>query len=170
MKRALLRETDVVQVPGTEASIDLAALSPTIAAELASQLSDAAGVRDRYGITDDQWDRLKRSPAFRSMLAEALRDWSGQMNAGARIQKKADIVLEDAIPAYDGMIHNDNVPAQARIDAGKLLAQLAGRGQKAVQGDGTVVAGSGFILNINIGGGREKLVIDGKNVPVLNDE
>jgi hypothetical protein len=124
-------------------------------------------VRERYGISQEQWDTLKKSPVFRRILAEAIREWGGDMNAGNRIQKKADIVLEDAIPAYDGMIHNADVPAQARIDAGKLLAQLAGRTAK--QGESGAPAGSGFTLNINLGG-REKLVIDGKNLPVVNDE
>lgn len=156
-----------VQVPGTDTTLDLSSLSAHIAAELASGLTDAPSVREAYGITDGQWKRLAASPVFRSMLADAIRQWGGELNAGARIQRKADIVLEDAIPAYDGMIHNKDVPAQARIDAGKLLAQLAGRGQKQGEGGG---AGGGFTLNINLGGGREKLVIDGKNLPAPVDE
>lgn len=157
-----------VQLPGTDASLDLSALNAHIAAELAAGLSDAAAVRERYGISDIQWDTLKKSPVFRRMLAEAVQLLRGDLNAGARIQKKADIVIEDAIPAYDSMIHNADIPAQARIDAGKLLAQLAGRTAKA--GDGAPAgAGGGFTLNINLGG-REKLVIDGKNLPVVADE
>lgn len=156
-----------VVVPGTDASVDLSALNAHIAAELASGLTDAASVRERYGITDAQWATLAKSQVFRQMLREAIEQWGGQLNAGARIQKKADIVLEDAIPAYDGMIHNKDVPAQARIDAGKLLAQLAGRNSKESAGGAT--PGGGFTLNINLGG-REKLVIDGKNLPVEVDE
>lgn len=157
-----------VQPSGLDASLDLSALNAHIAAELAAGLSDAAAVRERYGISPDQWDTLKKSPVFRRMLADAIREFGGDLNAGNRIQKKADIVLEDAIPAYDTMIHNNDVPAQARIDAGKLLAQLAGRTAKT--GDGNVPAGGGFTLNINLGGGREKMVIDGKNITPVNDE
>lgn len=158
--------TQQVTLPGIDTSLDLSALNAHIAAELASRLIDAAGVREKYGISPEQWIRLSKSPQFRAMLKEAIEQWDGQLNAGARIQKKADIVLEDAIPAYDSMIHNKDVPAQARIDAGKLLAQLAGRNTK---NDGaSVPAGGGFTLNINLGG-REKLVIDGKNLPVEAD-
>lgn len=165
--RALPKTSSQVQLPGADASLDLSALSAHIAAELAAGLSDAAAVRLRYGISDDQWETLKKSTVFRGMLAEAVRELRGDLNAGNRIQKKADIVLEDAIPAYDSMIHNDDIPAQARIDAGKLLAQLAGRTAKT--GEGGAPAGGGFTLNINLGG-REKLVIDGKNLPVNADE
>lgn len=155
-----------VQVSGADTSLDLSALSAHIAAELAAGLSDAAAVRERYGISDDQWEILKKSPVFRKMLTEAIVTFRGDMNAGNRITKKAEIVLEDSIPAYDGIIHNPDVPAQARIDAGKLLAQLAGRSAK--EGSATVTPGSGFTLNINLGH-REKLVIDGKNLPVLEN-
>lgn len=166
--RALPKTSSSVQLPGADASLDLSSLNAHIAAELAAGLSDAAAVRERYGISQAQWDVLKASPVFRNMLAEAVRELRGDLNAGNRIQKKADIVLEDAIPAYDSMIHNKDVPAQARIDAGKLLAQLAGRTAK--QGTDGAPAGGGFTLNINLGGGREKLVIDGKNLPVVADE
>lgn len=158
--------TTQVQIAGTDASCDLSALSAHIAAELAAGLSDAAAVRERYQISDAQWETLKKSQTFRNMLAEAVTQFRGDMNAGARITKKAEIVLEDAIPAYDTMIHNENVPAQARIDAGKLLAQLAGRNNKE---GAPAAAGGGFVLNINLKG-QEKLVIDGQAVPVLTNE
>jgi len=165
--RVAPKTSTAVTLPGADASLDLSSLNAHIAAELAAGLSDAAAVRERYGISLEQWEVLKKSTVFRRMLAEAVRELRGDMNAGARIQKKADIVLEDAIPAYDAMIHSHDIPAAARIDAGKLLAQLAGRTAK--QGEGGAPAGGGFTLNINLGG-REKLVIDGKNLPVDADE
>ena len=154
--------TDVM-IPETEASCSLAALNAHIAAELAAGLSDAAAVRERYGISEAQWETLKRSPTFRHMLGEAVRTFRGDLNAGNRIQKKADIVLEDAIPAYDSMIHNSTIPASERVNAGKLIAQIAGRTAKTEGGGG--VAGTGFVLNINLGE-RERLVIDGTNIPM----
>lgn len=156
-----------VQPVGGGVSLDLSALSAHIANELAAGLSDAASVRERYKISQEQWDLLKTSPVFRQMLTEAIQVMRGDLNAGNRITKKAEIVLEDAIPAYDTMIHDNNVPAQARIDAGKFLAQLTGRNNK----DGaSAPAGTGFTLNINLGPRAEKLVIDGKTLPVPADE
>ena len=151
-----------VQLPGADASLDLSALSAHIAAELAAGLSDAAACRERYGISTAQWATLSNSPVFREMLGEAVRHFRGDLQAGNRIQKKADIVLEDAIPQYDRMIHDPQIPAQARIDAGKLVAQLAGRTAKA---DGTAPAGGGFTLNINLGDNKT-VTIDGTATPV----
>ncbi len=157
-----------LQLPNTEASVDLSHLNAHIAHELALGLSDAATIRERYGITDPQWQHLKRNPAFRAMLAEAVQRFRGDQNAGERIKIKADIVLEDAIPAYDRMIHSKEIPASERVNAGKLLAQLAGRNAK--EGGVPAVAGGGFTLNINMHGGKEKLIIDGTSIAVEPEE
>lgn len=170
MNARVLPKTSSTQItiPGTDASLDLSSLNAHIAAELAAGLSDGAAIRERYQISTAQWETLKKSPTFRGMLAEAVTKMRGDTNAGARIQMKADIVIEDAIPAYDSMIHSNEVPAQAKIDAGKLLAQLAGRTAKS---DGAApAAGGGFTLNINLGNGSEKLVIDGRAITVDADE
>jgi DNA-binding transcriptional ArsR family regulator len=137
--------------------LQISALSAHIATELAAGLSDVPAIRERYGITEIQWDSLKKNPVFRQMVAEAIKSLRGDLNAGARIQKKADIILEDALPAYDRMVHDPTIPAQSRIDAGKLLAQLAGR---AAKNDGIAVPGSGFVLNINLGGANKGVTIE----------
>lgn len=153
-----------VSVAGTDTPLDLSSLNAHIAAELAAGLSDAKAIRERYGISAAQWDILKKNPAFRAMLAEAVRTMRGDLNAGVRIQKKADIVLEDAIPTYDKMIHDDSIPAASRIDAGKFLAQLSGRTAK----DPAPAGGGGFTLNINFPN-EKKLTIDGSAVAVTSD-
>lgn len=150
-----------LQIPNTEASVMLEHLNSHIAHELALGLSDAASIRERYGISDAQWDHLRKNPAFRSMLAEAIQKFKGDQNAGERIKIKADIVLEDAIPAYDKMIHSKEIPASERVNAGKLLAQLAGRTKDS--GGAPALGNGGFTLNINMAG-REKLVIDGTSL------
>jgi hypothetical protein len=157
---AARKTSAAVAVPGTDASVPLEKLSPLIAMELAAGLSNAEAIRDRYGITEQQWKTLAANGVFRNMLADAIQKVRGDLNAGARIQLKADIVLEEAIPVYDRMIHDAQIPAQARIEAGKLVKELAGRGSKQAEGGG----GSGFVLNINLG--ARTVTIDGSATPV----
>lgn len=152
----------LVPLDDTEVAVELDHLNAHVAMELAAGLSTPAEIRTRYGINEAQWDRLKKSPIFRKMLADAVMKVRGDHNAGARIQLKADIVLEDAIPAYDRMIHDKEIPAAARIEAGKLLRDLAGRSGKG--GDTTGPVGGGFVLNINLGGDKS-VVIDGTTIP-----
>jgi hypothetical protein len=139
--------TEVV-FPGTETSLPLDALKATIAMELAAGLTNAEGVRERYGISEAQWSILRRTPIFRQMLKEAIERLAGDTNAGARIKLKADVLLEDNLGNLDEIANDRDAQSQARIEAIKTMAQLAGRTQKeATQGGG---AGA-FNLQIVIG-------------------
>jgi len=144
--------------------LDLEHLSATICAELAAGLSDAAGIRLKYQISQAQWDVLKKSPAFRSMLAEAIGEWKGDLNAGKRITKKAEIMLEDSLPVLYEIAHDAESPRQQKIDAIKSMGVFAGRtnskGEAAVGGGGA----HGAVINITIetkNGERTGVTIDG---------
>lgn len=154
-----------VMVPGTEVGLDLSHLNAHIAAELAAGLSDAAAIRQRYGISQAQWETLKKTPAFRNMLAEAIQKLQGDLNAGKRITIKSEIALEDSIPVLYEIAHDKDAQSNARVDAVKTMAALAGRNAKEGQG-GT--AGPGFSININFSGDdgkTKKVIIDGHALP-----
>ncbi len=139
-----------VDIPGTEGSLPLAALSPTIAMELASGLSDAEGIRARYGISDAKWNVLKKNAVFRSMLKEALEKLAGDINVGNRIKIKADVLLEDNLRVLDEIANDKDAQSMARIKAVEVTAGLAGRGP-AAQKEGGAGGGNAFSLNIVIG-------------------
>lgn len=154
-----------VMVPGTDVGLDLSHLNAHIAAELAAGLSDAATIRERYGISQAQWDTLRKTPAFRNMLAEALQKLQGDLNAGKRITIKSEIALEDSIPVLYEIAHDRDAQSGARVDAVKTMAALAGRNAKEGQG---AAAGPGFSININFSGDdgkTKKVIIDGHALP-----
>ena len=152
-----------IVVPGTGTTIELGDLKAHIAAELAAELSSPEDVRKRYGLTKAQWDLLKVNPTFRSMVKEAITTWRGSLAAGARITKKAEIMLEDAMPELYGLAKNVTIPSAERITAIQTIADLAGRGAKAPP---PVAAGAqGFTLNIQFGDGKSGVTIDGKATP-----
>lgn len=139
-----------VTVPGTGTSINLGDLSPSIAAELAAELAGPEDIRAKYGLTKGQWDRLRQNPTFRAMVLEALKTFRGSLAAGARITKKAEILLEDALPDLYAIVKNKETPSDTRIKAVSQLAELAGRGKKDMAEAGP--RAQGFTLNINVGG------------------
>lgn len=154
-----------VTVPGTDVGLDLSHLNAHIAAELAAGLSDAATIRERYGISQAQWDTLRKTPAFRNMLAEALQKLQGDLNAGKRITIKSEIALEDSIPVLYEIAHDKDAQSSARVDAVKTMAALAGRNAKEGQGG---ASGPGFSININFSGDdgkTKKVIIDGHALP-----
>ncbi len=148
-----------VVVPGTGTSIELGDLKASIAAELAAELSGPEDIRKRYGLTKPQWDMLRKNPMFRGMVRDALQTFRGSLNSGARITKKAEIMLEDAMPDLYGIATEASTPTAERIKAIQTLADLAGRSAKNVAAtDPNAPRIQPFTLNINIG--------DGKNVTI----
>lgn len=140
-------------VPVYDVELELAHLNASICAELAAGLSDVEGVREKYGISEAQWEVLKKSQAFRNMLKEAISTFSGEMNAGRRITVKAEVALEDSIPVLYQIAHNPETNPANRVDAVKMMAQLAGRNQKEAAGSG---GGGGFNVTIEINTGESR--------------
>lgn len=154
-----------VMLPGTDVGLDLAHLNAHIAAELAAGLSDAATIRERYGISQAQWDMLRVNPAFRHMLGDAVQKLQGDFNAGKRITMKSEIALEDSIPVLYEIANDRDAQSAARVDAVKTMAALAGRNTKE---GAPGASGGGFSISINFAGENGKagkVVIDGVAVP-----
>lgn len=144
--------------------LDLEHLSATICAELAAGLNDAAGIRAKYGISQLQWDKLKKSPVFRNMLAEAIQEWKGDLNAGKRITKKSEIMLEDSLPVLYEIAHDKESPRQQKLDAIKAMGVFAGRTNSRGEANGAQVGPAGATINITIetkDGERAGVTIDG---------
>lgn len=139
-------------VATTGTHVDLASLSATICAELAAGLADAAGIKKKYEISDGDWQVLKNSPTFRSMLKEAVQEWKGDLNAGKRITKKAEIMLEDSLPILYDIAHDQESPRQQRIDSVKTMKDLARPPGK----EGQAGLAGGAQINIIIDTGNEK--------------
>ena len=149
-------------------AVGLEDLSATICAELAAGLADADGIKEKYDITDGRWNTLKKSRAFRNMLKDAIQAWTGDLNAGKRITKKAEIMLEDSMPVLHAIAHGNDVPSQQKIDSVKTMASLAGRNAKEA-GAGTGGDGK-TTINIHIDSGKEEpqtVIIEATNTPEL---
>lgn len=152
--------TEVI-FPGTETALPIDALKASIVVELAAGLSDAEGIRERYGISEAQWSILRKTPIFRQMLKEAIERLAGDVNTANRIKLKADAMLEDNLKVLDEIANDKDAQSMARIKAIEVSAQLAGKGPsqtKPGEGDGRGT----FSLNIVIGDREVKIESDAK--------
>lgn len=137
--------------------LELSHLSPLICVELAAGLSDPEDVCKKYGISEEQWVRLKHNPTFVGMMKEAEAAFTGSANAGKRITKKAEVLLEEALPILYRIMTREDASTQAVLDTVKQLTVLAGRTQRK---DGVAAAGgSGFnvAIHINTGDGNSRI-------------
>lgn len=127
--------------------LDLIHLSPLICMELAAGLSTPEGVREKYDITEDQWLRLRQNPTFLGMMKEATLTFAGDMNAGARILKKAEILLEESLPILHRLLVAPEASTGTVIDVVKQLREIAGIGGR---GNGVKGPASGHGFNVQI--------------------
>lgn len=149
-------------------SLPLSSLRAQVAIELAARLSDAGAIRQRYGISDAQWEVLRRNPTFKSMLVEAIQNLQGDLNSAKRVKLKSSAALEDSVLTLYAMAHDPEIPAAARIEAIKLLHSLSGQNAK----EGAATAGPGFSININFSGSdsvTKNVTLEGKALPPAED-
>lgn len=150
------------QIEPQDTILELAHLSPLICVELAAGLSDAESVCEKYDITPEQWLRLKINPTFVGMMKEAQAAFAGDANAGKRITKKAEILLEESLPILHRIMTREDASTQAVLDTVKQLTVLAGRTQRQTEGAGG--QGTGFNVQIHINTGDGETRIEGGNV------
>ena len=129
--------------------LEMEHLSPLICVELAAGLSTPEGVRKKYNISDDQWLRLKENPTFQSMMKEATRTFSGDMNAGKRIVKKAEVLLEELLPTMFKLASAPEASTGTVVDIVKQLKEIAGIGGRNAGNSGQG-PGPGFNVQIEI--------------------
>lgn len=148
--------TDIVP---QDTILELSHLSPLICMELAAGLSDPESVCEKYDITPAQWERLRINPTFLSMMNEATLAFAGDINAGKRITKKAEILLEESLPILHRIMTRPDASTQAVLDTVKQLTVLAGRTQRA---ENTGAAGGGFNVAIHINTGDGNTRVEGQ--------
>ncbi len=137
--------------------LDLKHLSPLICMEIAAGLSDAESACERYDISPAQWERLKINPTFMSMMEEATLAFSGDANAGKRITKKAEILLEESLPILHRVMTRADASTQSILDTVKQLTVLAGRTQRQTEGGGSEGGGFNVAIHINTGDGVPRI-------------
>lgn len=134
--------------------LELAHLSPLICMELAAGLSDPESVCLKYSLTPAQWERLKINPTFVGMMKEAQLVFTGDVNAGKRITKKAEILLEESLPILHKIMTRDGASTQSVLDTVKQLTVLAGRTNRQAEGAGASGSGFNVAIHINTGNGE----------------
>lgn len=142
-------------------NLQLQDLCAQIAMELAAGLSSPENIKKRYEISDEKWDQLRTNDTFRAMVADAVQELQGDLNAKKRIQLKAAMAVEDNMLELVSMINDDSLPAAARIDAHRHLTDLAEVGAKASRFQESAVAKEGFTLVINFPSGEQVNVSPG---------
>jgi hypothetical protein len=166
---------------GTYKPPDNEVLVSRIAREIARDLSPVDMIRDKFHLTEDEYNRVLTSPIFKQRLEEELAVWnaSDALSIADRIKLKAGTMIEESLLEVYELIHDKSQPMVAKIRALEWASRMAGVGETERLGalpPGATGGGSGINFNIFIGGEKQSFsqpatqprIIEGE--VVLNDK
>jgi hypothetical protein len=132
----------------------LQAAGPRLAYELAANLRPHSEILSGFGLSQEQFDQVVRSPWFVSMLDEARAKWATEMGALERVRLKSMVALEDSMSIPYLIAHDPEQPGSTRLEAMKTMERLAGVVPVAPSGAGAGEAGPKFSIVIDLGEGK----------------
>ena len=121
-----------------------------LARELAWDIYPLDTILQMNKVDANVWEIIRNLPRFQSYLESELAAWHAATNAHERVKVKSAIMVEEWLPELNTRIHDPNESLNSKIEAGKLVARLAGMGleKAAISGD----VGEKFSVTINLGG------------------
>lgn len=126
-----------------------------LAREIAMNINDEAVILQNSGLTQQQYDDIKKIPFF-ARAVEAMRvDWESAGNTNKRLAIKAATALEATLPKLTGRLADKEESLDGVVKGATLLAKIAGIDEKK-QGES---GADKFSITINLGA-DEKLRIE----------
>ena len=120
-----------------------------LAREIAMDIQPLAIILKQYSISDQTWEELQRSSRFQALLGSEVEAWQTALNTHERVKMKSAAMLEEWLPELNVRLNDHNEALPAVIEAGKMLARIAGLG---MPGDVTAGGmGERFVINISMG-------------------
>jgi hypothetical protein len=108
-------------------------------------------------ITD--FNRWRNHPRFLEYLKSEKDAWTAAQNTPERAKLKAGIIMEEFMVDAFTELRDKKTPLNQRVELAKLLAKIAGMGEREAVPTGGG-AGGGFNLQINIGAGLQPVTIN----------
>lgn len=143
-----------------------------LARELAMDIHSVEDILKAHQIEPKQWEYIQDMPRFQRLVETESAQWNGALNTHERVKIKAAALVEEWLPELNERMHDRGENLNAKIEAGKLAARLAGMGlERASIGDGS---GEKFSVTINLGADAQltfekqmsSKVIDGEAVEI----
>jgi len=119
-----------------------------LAREIAMDIQPLETILKQYAITEEAWIELQRSTRFKSLLASEVEAWQTALNTHERVKMKSAAMLEEWLPDLYTRMHDHEEAMPAVIEAGKMLARIAGLGMPT---DVVGNIGERFVINISMG-------------------
>jgi hypothetical protein len=119
-----------------------------LAREIAMDILPIETILKQYDISDETWSKLQLNTKFMTLLGSEVESWSSALNTYERVKVKSAAMLEEWLPTLHVRMVDDTEALPAVIEAGKMLAKIAGLGGEKDTGG---VVGERFVINISMG-------------------
>jgi hypothetical protein len=126
----------------------------SVARELAMEIDGIDDVLRAHSITPSQWDAMRRNPVFVEYLKAELAAWQSAVNVEERVKYKASALIEMWLPIASGHLQNERDPLSGKVELAKLVARLAGLGDRAPADTSEQVN-----ITINLGSDRQVKIV-----------
>lgn len=136
-----------------------------LARDIAIEMHPIDELKARYGLTDDAWVDITTNLRFIDLLVAERTAWLAATNTHERVKLKAASMVEEWLPELYSRMHDPKEALNAKVEAGKLAARLAGMGLPTPSLEGV---GDRIAININLGADNQiKLVRDVAPTPAV---
>lgn len=136
-----------------------------VARAIAADIYPLETILKHHSISPDQWLSISENPAFRKLLESEIQAWHSATNTTERVRLKSAAFIEEALPELYARVHDKGEALNHKVEALKLVRDLAG----FVRGGGEAgVTGERFSVTINLGADHQ-LTIEKSLTPQVID-
>jgi hypothetical protein len=122
-----------------------------LAREIAIDLNPLETILKNYQVTLEQWSLIQTNPHFLRLLNSEIEAWNAAANTHDRVRLKSAAMFEEWLPEAFKLLHDTTQGMPARTELAKLVARVAGIGERASDGP----TGEKFTFTLNIGGATQ---------------
>ncbi len=131
---------------GSPANSDITLVK--LAREIAMDIQPLAAILKQHSISEEKWVELQTNSKFNALLSSEVETWQTALNTHERVKIKSASMLEEWLPTLNTRMSSADEALPAVIEAGKMLARIAGLG---MPGDVQGTVGERFVINISMG-------------------
>jgi hypothetical protein len=139
-----------------------------LAVELARDIHEPNAILKHLGLSEDDYNVIKDTRAFKNMYNLALGEWNAASNTPKRVKLKAAAMTEEVLPMFYADIAERKESLTARVSLLQTLSKIGGLGNPE-----PLPPGGGnhqfFKLEIHLQGRKDPIVIDGQPLTASSD-
>lgn len=141
------------QLPAKQSEPDEKIALVELARSIAMGMHDLPHILADHEISEERYAEIVKNPFFARTLEAEIMDWHAARNTPERVKVEAAAIIERVLPTVAARMEDPQEALTAVTDAAKMVARLAGIGEKeAATGGGS---SEKFIINIDMGGNKK---------------